>query len=130
MKIFNTLAVAGLLLVVAAGCSSTADKESMLTAAGFQRISADTPQRQQHLRSLPPDQITQVQRNGANYYTFPDPKQNVLYVGQEPQFQEYQRLRYQDQIAMQEQLNIARADQDFTWWGVWGPMDEPFFAVQ
>src|SRR5579871_5175262 len=98
MKIFKTLLAPGLLLALAIGCSTTHDTENMLSAAGFKMVPANTPERQAHLNSLPADKITPVQRNGVTYYTFADPKQNVLYVGQEPQYQEYQRLRLQNQM--------------------------------
>jgi len=130
MKTFKALAVGGLFLVLAMGCSSTADKESMLKAAGFKTIPANTPERQAHLRSLPADKITQVQGPGVTYYTFPDAKQNMLYVGQEPQYQEYQRLRLEDQEAMQQELNVSRMDEDYAWWGVAGPWGGQFWAAQ
>lgn len=130
MKTFKTLLAASLFLALAVGCTSTRDKESMLSAAGFRKIPADTPQRQAHLNSLPPDKITPVQSGGTLYYTFPDPKRNVLYVGQEAQYQEYQELRYQDQVAMQEKLNVARMNQDDAWFELWGPWNEPAFAAR
>src|SRR5215469_10004125 len=107
MKTIRTLLAAGLLMTWAVGCSSTGEKESMLSAAGFKMVPANTPERQARLKLLPADEITPVQRDGVNYYTFPDPKQNVLYVGQEQQFQEYQRLRLQKQMA-DEELNAAQ----------------------
>lgn len=102
----------------------------MLSAAGFKTVPADTPQRQAHLNALPPDKITPVQSRGTIYYTFPDPKRNVLYIGQEPEYQEYQQLRYQDQINMQEELNVARMEQDDAWFQMWGPWNEPGFAAR
>ncbi len=117
MKTFKTLLAAGALLALAMGCSTTSNKEDMLSAAGFKMVPADTAQRQAHLNSLPPDRITPVQRNGTVYYTFPDPKKNVLYVGQEQQYQKYQSLRLQKQIA-DEQLSAAQMNENS--WGVWG----------
>jgi hypothetical protein len=118
MKTLKTLLAAGLLIGLAIGCSTTKDRENMLSAAGFKAVPADTPERQAHLTSLPADKLTTVQRNGAQYYVFPDPKQNVLYVGQEQQYQQYQKLRYQKQLA-DEQLSAAAMNEDA--WGVWGP---------
>ena len=105
-------------MVVAIGCSTTKSRENMLSAAGFQMVPADTPQREAHLKSLPADKITPVQREGITYYTFPDPKNNVLYVGQEQQYQEYRKLRLQKQMA-DEELSAAQMN-DYNW-GVWGP---------
>lgn len=128
MKAFKTLLCAALFLVLAMGCSSTASRENMLTAAGFQAVPANTPDREAHLRSLPADKITAVQRNGTTYYTFPDRNQNVLYVGQEPQYQEYQRLRLQQQMADErvESSEVNNAIQ----MQIWGGWSNPSWAWQ
>jgi hypothetical protein len=49
---------------LAVGCANTQQTENLLSAAGFRTIVANTPQRQQHLKTLPPDKVTLVQRNG------------------------------------------------------------------
>ena len=118
MKIFKALLATGVLVALAIGCSSTKSTENMLSAAGFKMVPADTPEKVAHLNSLPPDKITTVQRNGTLYYTFPDPKNNILYVGQQPQYEEYQKLRLQNQMT-QEQLSAAEMNENA--WGVWGP---------
>ena len=121
MKTLKTLVTTGVLIAVALGCSSTSQRENMLSAAGFKTVPANTPEREAHLKSLPADKLTTVQRDGTVYYTFADPKQNVLYVGQEPQYQHYQRLRYQKEMA-DEQLNTAEMYNAAPWgvWGGWG----------
>jgi hypothetical protein len=117
MKTFKTFLTIGALLAVAIGCSTTKEKENMLSAAGFKMVPANTPEREAHLKSLPADKITPVQRQGTTYYTFPDPKSNVLYVGQEPQYQKYRQLRLQKQMA-DEQLETAQMNENA--WGAWG----------
>jgi hypothetical protein len=118
MNAFKTLLTTGLLMVVVIGCSTTKSREDMLSAAGFKQIPANTPEREAHLKSLPADKITTVQREGTLYYVFPDQKNNVAYVGQEQQYQAYQKLRLQKQMA-DEQLNAAEANENA--WGAWGP---------
>jgi hypothetical protein len=122
MKTFKALLIAGVFLVLATGCKTTGEKENMLSAAGFKAIPADTPERQAHLKQLPNDKITPVQREGVVYYTFPDRKNNILYVGQEEQYQRYQNLRMQKQMA-DEQLAAAQMYNSAPWgyWGAWGP---------
>ena len=41
------------LLAMALGCANTQQTENLLSAAGFRTIIANTPQRQQHLKTLP-----------------------------------------------------------------------------
>ncbi len=120
MKTLKALLAGSLLLALASGCSTTTKKEDTLSAAGFQTKPADTPQKQAHLKSLPADKLTAVQRDGTMYYTFPDPGKNVLYVGEEPQYQKYQQLRMEKKIA-HEQLNASEMD-SAAWnsWGGWG----------
>ena len=60
-----------------------------------------------------------VQRDGEEYFVYPDVTQNVLYVGQNSQYQRYQQLREQNQLA-QEQLNAAELNADWGAWGAWG----------
>jgi hypothetical protein len=122
MKTFKGLLTAGVLIALAIGCKTTSERENMLSAAGFKAVPADTAERQAHLKSLPHDKITPVQHNGTVYYTFPDPKNNVLYIGQEPEFQRYQNLRLQKQMA-DEQLSAAQMYNEAPWgvWGAYGP---------
>ncbi len=101
------------------GCASTKSTENMLSAAGFKMVQATTPQQQSHLQTLPADKITSVVRNGATYYVYPDPKRQVLYVGREAQYQQYQKLRLENQMA-QEQLEAAEMGPGWDAWGPWG----------
>jgi len=110
-------------MVVALGCTTTKSKENMLSAAGFKMVPANTPERQAHLKSLPADKVTPVQRQGVTYYTFPDPKNNVLYVGNEQQYQQYRKLRFEQNLA-DEQLETAQMNENA--WGAWGPWGPGF----
>jgi hypothetical protein len=109
-------------MVLAIGCSSTGEKQNMLSAAGFRAVPADSPERQTHLKSLPRDQITPVRRDGTVYYVFPDPKNNILYMGDEQNYQKYHQLRFQRQLA-DDQLAAAQMWNTAPWgvWGPWGP---------
>jgi hypothetical protein len=102
------------------GCSTTKSTENFLSAAGFKIIPATTPQQQAHLKTLPRDKVTKVERAGTNYWVFPDAKSEVLYVGQSAQYQEYQKLRLQNAMELdQAQLSSVPG------WGVWGGFDGP-----
>jgi hypothetical protein len=103
--------------------SATQTKEELLSAAGFKMVPATTPQQQAHLRALPPDTVSTVVRNGTNFFVFPDVKNEQLYVGQDTQYQKYQNLRLERQMA----LDSAQAaqmyngeDADWGSWSSWG----------
>jgi hypothetical protein len=108
------------LLAFALGCASSRhqETENLLSAAGFKTVTADTPRRQADLTNLPAHQITRTERDGQVYFVYPDPPNNLLYIGQQEQYNQYQRLRLQRQMA-QDQLSAAQLNASY--WGAWGP---------
>jgi hypothetical protein len=127
MKTKSMLALAAgmaMLLAVATGCSTTKQTENLLSAAGFKMMPATTPQQQAHLKTLPPHKVTMVVRDGKTYFVFPDVKQQVLYVGQQAQYNAYQKLRVQQQLA-EEQAQPAEGYTAGAWapWGDWGGVE-------
>ena len=104
--------------VFVTGCSTTQKTENLLSAAGFKAMPATTPQQQAHLKTLPPHKVTMVVRDGQTYYAYPDPAHQVLYVGQDAQYQEYQKLRLQHQMA-EDQVQAAELNSEPAW-GAWG----------
>jgi hypothetical protein len=111
------------LLALAAGCASTKHTEQMLSAAGFKAIVPKTPQQEQQIKTLPADKLTVAKRNGKTYYVFPDPAHNQLYVGSPEQYQTYQQILSDNQIAGQNRVDadMAGADgnDDENRWAVW-----------
>jgi hypothetical protein len=118
-NITYVLGILAAFLVVASGCSCPKQKENMLSAAGFKMMPANTPQREEHLKSLPDDRLTTANLNGHNYFVFPDRAESMLFVGQEPQYQQYQRMRLENQLA-EERVYAAEITDDWAGWGAWG----------
>ena len=113
------------LLALMAGCAtttmtSTQDKESMLTAAGFKTVTPKTPAQQQKLQQLQVGQVAQIQKNGKTYYIVADPTQNVVYVGGPTEYQAYQQLRAQSQLAADTYQTAAIYQDTAMDWGTWG----------
>jgi hypothetical protein len=80
--IFTGFNLIGAIALLALGCAAnTQQTENLLSAAGFRTVIANTPQRQQHLKTLPPNKVTLVQRNGKNYYVYADPAHWQIFVG-------------------------------------------------
>ena len=105
------------LVAMALGCANTQQTENLLSAAGFRTVIANTPQRQEHLKTLPPDKVTLVQRNGKNYYVYADPTSYQVFVGTPSEYQKYQQLRLANNLA-QDQLETAQLN---SWGpGLWG----------
>jgi hypothetical protein len=110
--------IVALVIAGAAGCATmraaaTRTTEEMLSAAGFHMTAADTPETLAQLESLPPRRITPWASNGLTSYVYPDLDVcKCLYVGTEAQYQEYQRLRIQRDIADERMMDD---------WGYWTP---------
>jgi hypothetical protein len=115
------------LLALAFGCTSTQtqNKENLLSAAGFKVITPRTAAQQQKLQALPAGKVTLVQKDGKNYYVFPDARNNQAYVGGPTQYQAYLQLRLANKLA-NENLEAAELNQDASMdWGGWGGWGGP-----
>ncbi len=121
---YSWIIVAAALLTFVAGCATTnAPSENLLAAAGFQQRTADTPKKQEVLKSLPKNQLTLITWKGKNYYVQPDSTNpNIAWVGSPAEFQAYQQLRLAKQLS-NENLMAAQMNQAsmMTWGGAWGP---------
>jgi hypothetical protein len=89
--------------ILLAGCAgmTSANTESLLSAAGFRVRTPQTPKQQQIYAALPPYQVHRATVNGKVFYVYKDEKAGVAYVGREPEYQRYQQLAIQQQIAQQ-----------------------------
>ncbi len=108
-----------------AGCVTLGaqEKESTLSAAGFVRRQADTPQKQAKLQALPQNTIVFTPRKTGNVYIYADAAGcDCAYIGTEAAYQQYQQLRAANNIAqMQETTAMLNSEAAMDWGGVWGP---------
>jgi hypothetical protein len=109
-----------MLLILVAGCATTKHTETFLTAAGFKVVMATTPKQQQKLKSLPPDKISTVQRNGKTYYVFPDVAHNQIYLGTPNEYQNYRQILADSKIAEQDRMGAEMLSADGDDWNDWG----------
>ena len=111
------------LLALAVGCATTSTTQTtdMLTAAGFKLVTADTPKKQELLKSLPTGQLSLIIWKGKSFYVQPDVPNNRAYVGTPAEYQAYQQLRLAKQLS-NDNLMAAQMNQDaMTRWNAWGP---------
>jgi hypothetical protein len=109
------------IFVLILGCASTHQTEDLLSAAGFKIVVANTSQQQQHLKTLPPHKIKVVHRKGKTYYVYADPAHNLIYVGNQLQYDQYRDLRLAKNVAEQDLQDAELNAQDSPGWEVWGP---------
>jgi hypothetical protein len=95
---------------------------SLLTAAGLRARTPQTPQQQQIYAALPPYQVHRATVKEKTFYVYKDEKAGIACVGREQEYQRYQQLAVQQQIAqnyyMAAEMDRAAA---FGWYGAWGP---------
>ena len=109
------------LVVLLLGCAHTGQTENLLSSAGFTTVSATTPQRQQHLKALPPYRVTKVRRDGKIYYVYADPAHNQIYVGTQFQYYRYRDMRLEKNLAQENVQDADLTDDMENGWDVWGP---------
>ena len=90
----------------------SANTTSLLSAAGFRARTPQTPQQQQIYAALPPYQVERATVKGKEvFYVYKDEKAGLAYVGREQEYQRYQQLAIQQQIA-QERYMAAQMQAD------------------
>jgi hypothetical protein len=96
--------------------------ESTLAAAGFRMRPADTPEKLARLQSMPVRKIFTRERDGEPHYLYADVEFcKCLYVGRQFEYDRYQRLAFEQQIA-QERVEAAEMNENAAMnWGLWGP---------
>jgi hypothetical protein len=110
------------LFVAACAEMGSANTTSLLSAAGFRARTPQTPKQQQIYAALPPYQVERATVNGHVFYVYKDEKAGVAYIGREQEYQNYQQLAIQQQIA-QNYYNAVAMDRAaaYGWYGAWGP---------
>ncbi|HUO01388.1 MAG TPA: hypothetical protein VMU31_01315 [Rhizomicrobium sp.] len=109
-----------------AGCLSPeqaiGEKEDQLAAAGFVQRPANTPERENMLKRLPPNQFVRHVNGDDVTYVYGDPVVcNCLYVGTQQAYGQYIRYVQARRLA-EEQQSAAMMYSDPAWnWGAWGP---------
>jgi len=118
-----------LLALSLGGCASMElarreNTENLLSAAGFEIIPANTPERQRSLAALTPYTIVRNLNGDEVRYAYANLEQNILYSGSQDSYAKYQQFRLQQQIAnanvQAAHLNMNAAHQ-WNDWACWGP---------
>ena len=120
-----------LLVVVTAisvgGCAAirrpqARDTADLLVAAGFKTKLADSLERAQQLRAMPPLKIVSQSKDGHIVYRYADPYScDCLYVGDQQACAKYRSLALQEQRAA-ERLEAEEAEESASMdWDLWGP---------
>ena len=116
--------VAAAATLFVAGCAEmgSSNTTSLLSAAGFRALTPQTPKQQQLYAALPPYKVEHATVKGKTFYVYKDENAGVAYVGHEAEYQRYQQLCIQQQIA-QNYYMAAEMNSFYArgWYGAWGP---------
>jgi hypothetical protein len=110
-----------------AGCAAIEEhevgqKEQLLAAAGFQMKPADSPAKLADLERLPQHRLVRHEREGESVWVYADATDcKCLYSGDQDNYDEFEKLRVQQQIADQEEMAAEMNQQAAMNWEMWGP---------
>lgn len=119
------LIVCGMAALV--GCQTIRDsnarsKEETLAAAGFRMRQAQTPEQLANVQGMTQRKLIPHTRDGQLLYIYADAEAcQCVYVGTEKNYQDYQRMVYQTELADEQEATAEMNSENMFNWGVWGP---------
>lgn len=119
----TTLAVilATVSLIGCAGMDSS-NTTRLLSASGFSQKTPQTAKQKELYAAAEPYKVFRFSKDGKQLYAYKDEKSGTAYIGEEKNFQEYQRLSVQQNIARQQyQAAEMQRDMALGWYGAYGP---------
>lgn len=114
-------------LVALTGCQTIRDsnarsKEETLAAAGFQMKPIQTPEQLSNVLALPQRKLLPHTLDGNVMYVYADAEAcQCVYVGTEKNYQDYQKMVYQTELADEQEATAEMNSETMFNWGVWGP---------
>src|SRR5438034_2553243 len=91
--------------------SAVAQKEALLTQAGFKSKTVTTPKQQQQVSQLAVDRVSAVKYQGKVYYVFPTGNKSQILVGTQAQFNAYKKALQAKQASQAQASQRAQQQQ-------------------
>ena len=113
--------------VAMGGCAAMRRQEArdmgdLLVSAGYTPTAADTPEREQQLRAMPPLKMVSQSKDGHFVYRYADPYScDCVYVGDQQAYADYKRLALQKEIAEERREAEETEESAVMDGGFWGP---------
>jgi hypothetical protein len=124
---------AAVVAVAITGCASIANQSAMdterrLSAAGFQMKLADTPEKMARLKTMTERKVVATTMDGKTVFAYADPTTcKCVYVGSEANYQAYQRLSIQQNIANEQRATAEASEANEMNWNAWGAWPRPMW---
>ena len=129
----STIAVVLAMCVAVSACTASptqhvANKENMLSAAGFKVVPANTPARQSAMASLPPHKFVRQVRNDKVFYTYADPTIcTCVYFGNQAAYGKYRQDVFARNVTTVETPDAPDTPMNTVDWATWaGPEEDPW----
>ena len=122
---------AAVVAVAITGCASITNQSAMdterrLSAAGFQMKLADTPEKMARLKTMTERKVVATTMDGETVFAYADPTTcKCVYVGSEKNYQAYQRLSIQQNIANEQRATAEASEANEMNWNAWGAWPRP-----
>lgn len=122
LPLFAISALAATAVFTGCAAMEAHQKESLLSAAGFKSRTPETDQQKAIVAGMKPYKMQRRTVNGQVLYAYSDPKQNLVYVGTQAEYDAYKKLAVQQNIAEENEMAAVETDQAMDWggWGPWG----------
>lgn len=112
------IAAIGLVSCASMGSSNT---KSLLAAAGFREKTPETAKQKELYAAATAYKVQRITANGKTFYAYKDEKNGTAMVGDESNYQQFEKLAIQQRIAEQEyQAAEMRRDAAYGWYGAYG----------
>ena len=98
------------------------ETEKLLAAAGFKMKLPDSPEKLAQLQAMKQQKILPRDKGGTLYFLYADAKDcGCLYVGNQANYDAYQKLSVQREIAVADQeAQLDAEESEEMNWGAWG----------
>lgn len=114
-------------LLFATGCASQS-KVTLLTAAGFRTVVPSTPAQIAQLKTMPQRKVIPVVKKGKTAFLYADASSNVLLIGNQKQYTQFQQYNLQYKIQRDQEATAALNADANAEWGAWGGLDGPLWG--
>lgn len=104
--------------------------ETQLRFAGFRLLAADTPQRIESMRSLPPLEFSRVFQGDQQFFVYADPVSCLcLWAGTAANYQRFLQLSAEAEVTTEQAIAQDIAFDFDLWDPEWGTIDDPMDPV-
>lgn len=114
-------------ILLATGCASQS-KVTLLTAAGFRTVVPSTPAQIAQLKSMPQNKVIPVVKKGKTAFLYADAASNVLLIGNQKQYTQFQQYNLKYKIQQDKEATAALNADANAEWSAWGGLDGPFWG--